>query len=107
DPSPLVLIALHRLLLAILHRNFGPESLEVWKKLWQRGRWDEKPLSDYFNRWRHRFDLFDSERPFYQVARMEDANKHPVHLLALEASAGNNPTLFDHSFSTTSATFTP
>ena len=27
DPSPLVTVSLHRLLLAILHRNFGPRTL--------------------------------------------------------------------------------
>jgi len=107
DPSPLVVAALHRLLLAILHRNFGPESLDDWKILWQRGRWDETTLRVYFDQWRHRFDLFHPERPFYQVPKMEDANEHPVHLLSLEASAGNNPTLFDHSFSIAPTNFTP
>jgi len=112
DSSPLVVTALHRLLLAILHRNFGPESLIDWKKLWQRGCWDEVALCGYFNRWRHRFDLFHPEWPFYQVPEMKNdekqpIQKHPVHLLALEASAGNNPTLFDHSFSTSPANFTP
>lgn len=112
DSSPLVVTTLHRLLLAILHRNFGPESLTDWKKLWQRGHWDEATLRGYFNQWRYRFDLFHPERPFYQVPEMKNdeeqpIQKHPVHLLALEASAGNNPTLFDHSFSTAPATFTP
>jgi len=107
DPSPLVVTALHRLLLAILHRNFGPETLDDWKELWQRGRWDEAKLGDYFNRWRHRFDLFHPDRPFYQVPKMDGAIEHPAHLLLLEASAGNNPTLFDHSFSTAPTTFTP
>ena len=33
DNSPLVTISLHRLLLAILHRNFGPASFSKWKEL--------------------------------------------------------------------------
>ena len=112
DSSPLVVAALHRLLLAILHRNFGPASLTDWKKLWERGCWDEVALRGYFNRWRHSFDLFHPKRPFYQAPEMKNdeeqpIQKHPIHLLALEASAGNNPTLFDHSLSTTPATFTP
>jgi CRISPR system Cascade subunit CasA len=37
DSSPLVTFALHRLLLAILHRNFGPEDSAQWKILWDRG----------------------------------------------------------------------
>jgi CRISPR system Cascade subunit CasA len=112
DSSPLVVTALHRLLLAILHRNFGPESLTDWKKLWEKGHWNDAPLCDYFKRWRHRFDLFHSERPFYQVPEMKNEEgkpiqKHPVHLLALEAAAGNNPTLFDHSYSMAPGTFSP
>lgn len=107
DPSPLVVIALHRLLLAILHRNFGPESLSAWEKLWQRGRWDKGKLRTYFHQWRHRFDLFHPERPFYQVPKMESAHEHPAHLLSLEAAAGNNPTLFDHSHSMAPGAFTP
>lgn len=106
-PSPLVATALHRLLLAILHRNFGPENLQAWKVLWQLGRFDEAVLEGYFNRWRGRFYLFHPERPFYQVPRMDEARNHPVQLLALEAAAGNNPTLFDHSFSDLPATFSP
>jgi len=97
--SPLVVMALHRLLLAILHRNFGPETLEDWQKLWQRGRWEENQLKNYFARWHDRFYLFHPERPFYQVPEMPKAKKHPVQILALEAAAGNNTTLFDHNFS--------
>lgn len=96
DPSPLVTMALHRLLLAILHRNFGPASVQQWRLLWENG-FDGRILTSYFDKWRDRFDLFDSKRPFYQVGAMPDARKHPVHILSLEAAAPNNPTLFDHS----------
>lgn len=104
-PSPLVVTALHRLLLAILHRNFGPETLADWQVLWGKGRWDEAALKDYFTRWHDHFYLFHPERPFYQVPRMADVREHPVHLLALEAAAGNNPTLFDHNSSARPTTF--
>jgi len=30
DSSPLVTVALHRLLLAMLHRNYGPANEEEW-----------------------------------------------------------------------------
>lgn len=100
DPSPMVVIALHRLLLAILHRNFGPESLAAWQELWQQGRWDEAKLGSYLDRWRHRFDLFHPERPFYQVTKMEKATEHPIQKLVEEAAWGNNPTLFDHNYRT-------
>lgn len=103
DDSPLVTVSLHRLLLAILHRNFGPANFREWKELWQRGQWDSGTLNRYFDAWKHHFNLFDKERPFYQVLRMQnargkDVELHPVALLAHEAATGNNATLFDHSF---------
>lgn len=97
DDSPIVTIALHRLLLAILHRNFGPASFSEWKELWKCGQWDGETLTRYFEQWQHRFNLFDEERPFYQVKRMPKAGVQPVTLLALEIS-GSQSTLFDHNF---------
>ena len=94
--SPLVEAALYRLLLAILHRKFGPAGYEAWQALWLRGHWDESSLLDYFDHWRGRFDLFDAERPFYQAP---DDRVKPKSLLSLvpHQASGNNPTLFDHS----------
>lgn len=38
DPSPPVTIALHRLLLAILHRSLrGPDSPDTWAEMWNDG----------------------------------------------------------------------
>ena len=108
DGSPLVTVSLHRLLLAILHRTFGPKTFEAWKELWRQGRWDAPALDGYFTDWRHRFDLFDAERPFYQVAHLEDGTKvHPPALLAQERASGNNATVFDHSYAATAASILP
>jgi CRISPR system Cascade subunit CasA len=108
DPSPLVTIALHRLLLAIIHRNFGPASEKEWLALWEKGP-GENILTVYLDRWHGRFYLFDSKHPFYQVLWMDakTAKTHPIHLLALEAAAPNNFTLFDHSSCTDPEPFPP
>ena len=98
DESPLVTVALHRLLLAILHRNFGPPGRKTWFDLWKRGRWDAKKLSEYFSRWHERFEVFHPERPFYQVPEMDGVSRQPAAILFQEMAAGNNTTLFDHSF---------
>lgn len=98
DPSPLVTVSLHRLLLAILHRNFGPSNMNAWRELWERGHWDVERLNTYFDQWRHRFNLFDDQRPFYQVPYMDDAKIQPIALLSMELASGNNVTLFDHNF---------
>jgi CRISPR system Cascade subunit CasA len=102
DPSPLATVSLHRLLLAILHRAYeGPSSMEAWRAIWQEGRFDPATIDAYLECWRHCFDLFDPERPFFQVpfiADLADPRKQaPVAKLAQEAAAGNNATLFDHS----------
>lgn len=107
DPSPLVTVALHRLLLAILHRRFGPSSLDEWRALWKRGAWDQPALDAYFREQHSRFDFFDEERPFYQTPRMDDADRRPALRLAFGAAAGNNPTLFDHNCDDTPASLSP
>lgn len=41
DPSPLVTVALHRLLLAIVHRLLdGPASYDAWCAVWNAGQFD-------------------------------------------------------------------
>lgn len=97
--SPLTIAALHRLLLAITHRNFGPKDRKVWEKLWNERQWDARKLDKYFDEWKARFYLFDDEHPFYQVAHFladKEPEPRPLSQLALELSSGNNTMLFDH-----------
>ena len=98
DESPLVTLALHRLLLAILHRNFGPANTSEWFELWRRGRWNEEKLGEYFTRWHGRFDLFHPKHPFYQVTELAGVGRQPISVLFQELATGNNTTLFDHSY---------
>lgn len=93
--SPLVTAALHRLFLAVLHRVFGPPGIKEWAVLWQAGRWDSRAVELYLEAWRHHFDLFDAERPFFQ-ARDSRVKPKPVSSLIHDVASGNNPVLFDH-----------
>lgn len=104
--SPLVTAALHRLLLAVLHRVFGPDTHEKWAALWEAGRWDAVRLDAYLDRWSHRFDLFHPQRPFYQASDERVKPKSVVSLVQHIAS-GNNPTLFDHHTEGEGLTLTP
>jgi len=97
DQSPLITASLHRLLLAILHRNFGPASIQEWRAIWEVGHFDRKVLQDYFGKWHSRFDLFDEEHPFYQSQGFVLKKKTPLKRLAFEYAVQNNRTLFDHS----------
>jgi len=96
DRSPLVTVSLHRLLLAILHRNFGPRNQEEWSARWQGCRFDQETLDHYFELFYDRFDLFDGDTPFYQTAGMTTARPHPIAKLFQDLASNNNPTLFDH-----------
>jgi len=94
DVSPLVTAALHRMLLAMLHRVFGPEDEGAWADLWNAGAFDADELDRYLERWRHRFDLFHETHPFYQNAELDPDYASSVTKLPL--SAGKREALFEH-----------
>lgn len=94
--SPMVTVALYRLLLTILHRvHQGPQDKEEWGKLWALGQFKTTELDAYFNCYRDRFDLFHPERPFFQ-AKDERVKLKSVTSLIHDVASGNNGTLFDH-----------
>ncbi|MFZ2417816.1 MAG: type I-E CRISPR-associated protein Cse1/CasA, partial [Smithellaceae bacterium] len=72
DDSPLVTVAIHRLLLAVLYRAFqGPTGMGQWKALFASGSfYGNKSLTDYMakDKWYNRFFLFDDDYPFMQIA---------------------------------------
>lgn len=106
--SPLVIAALYRLLLALLHRVYeGPKSWEAWKCLWDMGRWDARRIDTYLREWHHRFDLFDPERPFYQAADLSSEEPGTINRLVHHMASGSNATLFDHHMETESPVLTP
>ena len=92
--SPLELAALHRLLLAVLHRNFDIGDEQEWGALWESGGFDPGVIDDYFEQWRGRFDLFDEVRPFYQVAGLDLTKGSSSARLFFHPD--NNATLFTH-----------
>lgn len=91
--TPIQSAAILPLALAILHRNFGPASAREWGKLWKAGKFDMGRLDEYFETWRDRFDLFDSERPFYQ-STVDGAI--PSSLIHIVHTSANSATLFNH-----------
>ncbi len=107
DPSPLVTVALHRLLLAIIHRAIdGPVDMDNWARLWVQDHWDAA-LGAYVSEMRPRFNLFGDQHPFYQVASIGPEYGQPVAKLTHELASGNNVTLFDHTTRAQAPAFTP
>lgn len=96
DPSPLVTVALHRLLLAVIHRAFGPRDEAAWERLAQAGRFDVIAVQRYLASVEQRFDLLDAQRPFYQAPGLPGHLAAPVGRLAPEQATGRQATVWDH-----------
>jgi CRISPR system Cascade subunit CasA len=102
DPSPLVVAALHRFLLAFLYRALeGPTDIDQARKLFRDGLPSEK-ITAYLEKWRDRFWLFDDKHPFYQVPAYEPKEKKGKKkwkswpAIAAEHNADNAKVLVDH-----------
>lgn len=97
DPSPLVTAALHRLLLAVLHRALeGPN--DVWQAAeWFKEGFDSEKIRAYLDKYHDRFDLFHPEKPFYQVPDFSlEHSRRSWTVLTPELNSDNNKVLFDH-----------
>jgi CRISPR system Cascade subunit CasA len=96
DPSPLVVAALHRFLLAVLYRALeGPTDIDQAKALFKGGLPEDK-ITAYLEKWRERFWLFDEKYPFGQIPTFEPKTWRAWTVLAAEHNADNAKVLFDH-----------
>lgn len=96
DPSPLVVAALHRFLLAVLYRALeGPTDIEEAKALFKAGLPSEK-ITAYLEKWKNRFWLIDNDYPFWQVPTFKPKKWRSWTALAVEFNADTAKVLFDH-----------
>lgn len=96
DPSPLVVAALHRFLLAVLYRALeGPTDIDQAKALFKAGLPAEK-INAYLEKWWDRFWLFDDKYPFGQNPNVSKTEIEPWTKLTAEYNATSNKVLFDH-----------
>jgi CRISPR system Cascade subunit CasA len=96
DPSPLVVAALHRFLLAVLYRALmGPTDIDQARQLFHEG-FSAGRVNDYLTSWRDRFWLFDEKYPFFQIPSFEPKIWRAWTALAAEHNADNARVLFDH-----------
>ncbi|MBH5337627.1 CRISPR-associated helicase Cas3' [Streptomyces pactum] len=83
-----------RLLLAVLHDALeGPAELEDWEELWE----SPAPFTaalDYLERHAGCFELFDSVRPFFQVAGLRTAKDEVAPLSRIVADVPTGSALF-------------
>lgn len=96
ESSPLVTVGLYRVLLAILHRCFGPANLNEWKQLYECGRFNAGVIEGYLRRWHDRFDLFHPEWPFYQCPDLPFPSDGLEWIIAEQSNYGAAVNLFQH-----------
>lgn len=107
DPSPLVVAALHRFLLAVLYRALeGPTDIEQAKALFRKGLPGER-ITAYLEKWRDRLWLFDEKYPFGQNPNVPKNEIEPWTKLTAEYNATSNKVLFDHTDTKTPGTREP
>ncbi|MBA4376537.1 MAG: type I-E CRISPR-associated protein Cse1/CasA [Anaerolinea sp.] len=68
DPSPLVIVGMHRLLTAILQDALNPQENSDLEALWERGSFPFESIDRFEKQYADRFDLFSLDKPFYQSA---------------------------------------
>jgi CRISPR system Cascade subunit CasA len=99
EASPLRTICLYRLLLALTHRVIdGPKDDDAWDAAARRGRLPDQQIDAYLSTWRHRFNLFDEERPFMQVRGLPEAFEPDSVAVLVEQRGpwGGGRSLFEH-----------
>jgi CRISPR system Cascade subunit CasA len=74
DSSPLVVVGVQRLLVAILQAALEPQSYDDLRRLWHTGRFPEEKLLAFGALYGGRFDLFSESEPFLQSG---DLSLHP------------------------------
>lgn len=94
--TPPMTAALYRLVLAFLHRAYGPRDESAWEELWTACQLPSAPLEKYLREHAHRFDLFHPEHPFLQCPQLSSCTPATPAKLVPYRAVGNNVTLFDH-----------
>lgn len=101
DASPLVVAALTRHLLAVLHRSYdGPRSMGEWREIASSEAFDSVRISAYLDSVEDRMDLFHPAVPFAQTrGLLEQFSKYVTPIDEIEifrASWGGGRELFRH-----------
>jgi CRISPR system Cascade subunit CasA len=99
DPSPLVIVGIHRLLVAILQFIFTPKNNMDLVKLWQSNSFPTEPINTFGKKYASRFDLFSEKQPFLQscdIPLKPDKNPKTISYLFPEIPAGSEVTHYQH-----------
>ena len=103
DPSPLVVVGIHRVLTAILQDVQSPQENDDLNQLWAHGSFSVDAIDRFGTQYANRFDLFSEDRPFLQSADLpltigakELEDKESVARLFADAPTGEEVTHYHH-----------
>jgi len=101
DSSPLVVVGIMRLLIAILQDTLAPQYNTDLGELWQAGHFPEDKIRAFGKQYAQRFDLFSENEPFLQTANVglvseKDLNLKTVAYLTCEIPSGTAGTHYRH-----------
>lgn len=104
DPSPLVVVGIHRLLTAILQDAINPQENGDLELIWQAGFFPADKINEFAQQYADRFDLFSPDKPFLQSADLplfpktkdELKQKKPVAKLFPETPSGTEVAHYRH-----------
>lgn len=68
----------------------GNVILKRWQKYWQKGRFSESAIKNYFVDWYERFWLFHPETPFGQVKELQYGTEYGIECLLGNIKESNN-----------------
>ena len=106
--TPTMTAALYRVVLALIHRAYGPGSLSRWGELWgAENGFPGRELAAYADEYGDRFDLFDARRPFFQCPGLAAKKASSTAQLVAYRAAGIGRTLFDHTTAAESPALPP
>lgn len=103
DPSPLIIVSIHRLLIAILQDIIQPEVEEDLYEIWEAEQFPADKIEQFGREFAHRFDLFSEEVPFMQSADIpmipaKRGKGKSIGYLFQEENAGTAVTHYFHSY---------
>lgn len=101
EQSPLAVVGIHRLLVAILQAVIGPRLKSDLRTLWRSGCFPEQSIEEFGYQFSERFDLFSQDMPFMQSADLplipvKGDNSKTVAYLAAETSPSSGNGHYRH-----------
>ncbi len=101
EPSPLYVVGLYRLLVAVLQDALGVAKLADVVRIWQGGSFSADAIHRFADRFSDRFDVFSADMPFLQsgdlpLAAMKGDNVKPVGYLAFDMPTATAINHFRH-----------